>query len=188
VQSFFAVRLGFLVAVQVTLPCVLWLFAVGCCLCRALGWLFAVSRVFAVRRPKAARQRFHCRARFAWQRFFARQRLLSAHGKEPCTALAFFPVVSVCTYVWGLWLYCVSQKKIVSFFPIRKKKILFFPNKWSPWNVTRTAVHIPFALIWRIVIESANSELPDQDTRYNGLCNSPTITSIGGNTSRNGTT
>jgi hypothetical protein len=46
-----------------------------------------------VRRPGAARQRIHCRARGTRQRSSTRQRALEAHGKDPCTALSFFPVV-----------------------------------------------------------------------------------------------
>jgi hypothetical protein len=56
-----------------------------------------------VRRPGATRQRIHCRARGARQRTSARQRALEAHGKDPCTALSFFPVVTACIpYVDGM--------------------------------------------------------------------------------------
>jgi hypothetical protein len=77
----------------VTLPCAVWLRYRAGMLCRAPCWLFAVRCWFAVRRPGATRQRIHCRARGARQRTSARQRALEAHGKDPCTALSFFPVV-----------------------------------------------------------------------------------------------
>jgi hypothetical protein len=65
-----------------------------------------------VRRPGATRQRIHCRARGARQRTSARQRALEAHGKDPCTALSFFPVVPE-QQMRALVLFLIKRCKII---------------------------------------------------------------------------